>query len=162
MIAIAQKPLRSELGDFNSIICTKAIVVGIEDALGEKAAAIALIAAGRKRGKDLVESLGLANAGADFSLEDLKNKMNEAIGKNGTCLCTIDRLAQDGDKYVVDAKETICSAGEAPGSNRNCTFTLGAIQGALESMLNKRLRGNQTASVLRGGQYDTIEYSVLG
>jgi hypothetical protein len=40
-----------ELGDFSSIVCFKAVVVGIEDALGEKVAAIALIAAGRIRSK---------------------------------------------------------------------------------------------------------------
>ena len=38
--------LRPTLGDFSSIVCFKSAVVGIEDALGEKAAAIALIAAG--------------------------------------------------------------------------------------------------------------------
>lgn len=39
---------RPELGKFSSIICFKAAITGMEEALGEKATAIALIAAGRK------------------------------------------------------------------------------------------------------------------
>ena len=58
-MSIAQKAARLELGDFMSTICFKAVVVGLEEALGEKAAAIALIAAGRKRGKQLVEEIAL-------------------------------------------------------------------------------------------------------
>ncbi len=38
--------LRQTLGNFSSIVCFKAAIVGMEDALGERAAAIALIAAG--------------------------------------------------------------------------------------------------------------------
>lgn len=33
---------RKELGDFNSVVCFKAAITGMEDALGEKAIAIAL------------------------------------------------------------------------------------------------------------------------
>jgi hypothetical protein len=51
---------RSELGDFSSIVCFKAVITGMEDALGEKATAISLIAAGRTRGKKLAHELGLA------------------------------------------------------------------------------------------------------
>ena len=46
--------LREKLGDFSSIVCFKAAITGMEEALGEKATAIALIAAGRSRGKNLV------------------------------------------------------------------------------------------------------------
>ena len=49
MNALDPKVLRPELGDFNSIICFRAVVVGREEALGERAAAVALKAAGRAR-----------------------------------------------------------------------------------------------------------------
>ena len=52
----ATNQLRTELGDFSSIICFRALVVGTEEALGEKAAAIALIAAGRSRGKQVART----------------------------------------------------------------------------------------------------------
>lgn len=56
---------RDDLGEFSSVVCLKAIITGMEDALGDKATAIALISAGRTRGKKLAEELGLA--GKPFS-----------------------------------------------------------------------------------------------
>jgi hypothetical protein len=53
--------LRKELGNFNSIICFKAAITGMKEALGEKATAIALTTAGRARGKKLAEELGLVS-----------------------------------------------------------------------------------------------------
>lgn len=37
---LTETQLRSELGDFNSITCFKALISGLEEALGEKAALI--------------------------------------------------------------------------------------------------------------------------
>ena len=71
--------LRKELGNFNSIICFKAAIVGMEEALGEKATAIALTTAGRARGKKLAEELGLT-AGS-ISLDDAADKLKKALGK---------------------------------------------------------------------------------
>ena len=159
---MTQNPLRPELGDFSSIVCFKAIVVGVEEALGEKTAAIALIAAGRQRGKKLAEDLSLAGKGGELSLEIIADKVHIALGQDGTCLCIVDKITQEGDVYKVYTRETICSAGESEGSSRQCTFTLGAIQGFLESLLGKRLRGQQTESVLRGGTHDLLEYTTLG
>ena len=159
---VAQNAERTELGNFSSIVCVKAIVTGVEEALGEKAAAIALISAGRQRGKKLAEELGLANKGADLSLEDVQQKANYALGKDGTRLCIVEKIVQEGDVYKVYTRETICSAGEDEGSPRQCTFTLGAIQGFLEAFLGKRLRGQHTQSVLRGDTHDLLEYTLLG
>ena len=159
---VAQNGERTELGDFSSVVCLKAIVVGVEEALGEKAAAIALISAGRQRGKKLAEELGLTNKGADMSLEEVQQKANYALGKDGTRLCIVEKVVQEGDVYKVYTRETVCSAGEQEGSPRQCTFTLGAIQGFLEAFLGKRLRGQHTQSVLRGDTHDVLEYTVLG
>ena len=161
MTALTQIEQRQELGDFSSIVCVKAIVTGIEEALGEKAAAITLIAAGRKRGKELAASLGLAGKGMSMDMDELQQKINDAIGKKGTRLCIVDKISFDNEAYTVNTRETICSSGEAQGSTRNCTYTLGAIQGILEACLGKRLRGKQTESVLRGGTHDVLEYIIL-
>ena len=160
-MAIAQHELRQELGDFSSIVCLKAIVVGVEEALGEKAAAIAMISAGRQRGKKLAEDLDLVGKGSSISLEEITEKAQLALGKDGTRLCVIDKIIQDGDVYKVYTRETVCSACESQGSSRQCTFTMGAIQGFLEAFLGKRLRGTQTESVLRGGNFDVLEYAEL-
>ena len=150
---------RDNLGEFSSVVCLKSIITGMEDALGDKATAIALIAAGRARGKQIINDLGLA--GQSLSLEEISSKMALVLGSEGTRLLILDKLEQDGDVYRAYTKETICSAGEPEGSQRQCTFTLGAVQGALEVITGKRLRGKHIESVLRGGSHDVFEYTVL-
>ncbi len=149
---------RQELGEFSSIVCIKSLIVGVEETLGAKATEMALIAAGRSRGKKLGEDLELI--GSSETLSDIAQKMAQALGKNGTRLCKIDKIVQEGDIIKVYTSETVCSAGEPQGSPRKCTFTLGAVWGALEYILKKRLDGKHTESVLRGGKYDVFEFTV--
>ncbi len=149
---------RSELGEFSSIVCFKAVVTGAEEALGAKAAMITLIAAGRARGKQLAEQLGFAVG----STEDLVPELQKALGKDGTRLCIVDKIENEGDSIKVYCRETVCSAGEPEGSPRKLTFTQGAIQGVLEHVTGKRLRGKQIESVLRGGSHDVIEFDFIG
>ncbi len=148
--------LRPTLGDFSSIVCFKAAIVGMEDALGDKATAIALTTAGRSRGKQLANELGLTSS--TMSFDDIAYKLNYALGRNGTCLCNIEKIVSEGNVIKVYTSETLCSAGEPQGSERKCTYTLGAVWGALEQTLQKRLRGKHTESVLRGGTHDVFEF----
>lgn len=152
--------LRPELGEFNSIVCFKAVITGMEDSLGEKATAIALIAAGRARGKKLVQELGLNNS--QISLDEAGSRLSQALGKDGTRLCKIDKIIEQGDVIQVYTSETVCSAGEPQGSSRTCTFTLGAVWGAIEQVTGKRLQGKHTESVLRGSSHDIFEFKPLG
>ncbi|PZO42897.1 MAG: hypothetical protein DCF21_22535 [Leptolyngbya sp.] len=152
--------LRSELGDFSSIVCFKALVVGTEEVLGEKAAAIALIGAGRQRGRQVADQLGIAEQAIPF--DELVKVLQSALGKDGTCLCIVEKIVETGETISVYCRETICSAGEPEGSPRKLTFTLGAVQGVMERVTGKRLRGKQTESVLRGSAFDVIEFEALG
>ncbi|MTJ13384.1 hydrocarbon-binding protein [Anabaena sp. UHCC 0187] len=149
--------LRKELGNFNSITCFKAAITGMEEALGEKATAIALTTAGRARGKKLAEELGLD--GALTVLDDAVDKLRQALGKDGTRLCIIEKIVTEGDIIKVYTSETLCSAGEELNSTRKCTFTMGAVWGAVEQVIGKRLRGTHTESVLRGGTHDVFEFT---
>ncbi|MDD1414166.1 hydrocarbon-binding protein [Dolichospermum sp. ST_con] len=151
--------LRKELGDFSSIVCFKAAITGMEEALGEKATAIALTTAGRARGKKLAEDLGLA--GSSMSLDDAAAKLKQALGKEGTCLCIVEKIISEGEIIKVYTTETLCSAGELMNSPRKCTFTMGAVWGAVEQLIGKRLRGVHTESVLRGGTHDVFEFTPL-
>ncbi len=151
--------IRATLGDFSSIVCFKSVITGMEDALGERATAIALIAAGRSRGKSLAVSLGIA--GANIPIKEVGTRLNAAIGEQGTRLTVINKVEQDGDFIKVYCSETVCSAGEEQGSTRKCTFTLGAVWGALESSTGHRLQGKHTESVLRGGDYDVFEFKYV-
>lgn len=151
---------REKLGGFISIVCFKGVITGMEEALGEKATAIALTSAGRTRGKNLVTELGLA--GSNPSLEDLASKLDHALGENGTRLCKVDKIEQDGDNIKVYTHETVCSSGEAQGSTRKCTYSMGAVCGAIETIQGKRYRPQHTESVLRGANHDIFEMTLLG
>jgi hypothetical protein len=131
---------RENLGDFSSIACFKAVITGMEDALGEKATAIALIAAGRARGKKLAASLGLSKSSADLSA--IASQLDQAVGKDGTRLTSVNKIEKDGEVIKVYCSETVCSA--------------------LEEVTGQRLQGKQTESVLRDGQFDTFEFTVIG
>ena len=151
--------LRAELGEFSSIVCFKAAITGMEEALGEKATAIALIAAGRSRGKNLAKELGLTGASIKWAV--IADKMDFALGVNGTRLCKIQNIVEESDVIKVSTLETLASANEPEGSPRKCTYTLGAVWGALEEITGKRLIGTHTESVLRGGSSDVFEFAPL-
>jgi hypothetical protein len=146
---------RPSLGGLISIFCFKSVITGMEEALGEKATAVALIVAGRDRGKNLAKSLGLSDS------TTIATQSNQAVGEYGTRLNTVDRIVQDGDLIKVSCAETVCAAGEAGGSSRKCTFTMGVVWSALSEITGKKLRGIHTESVLRGGTHDLLEFSVV-
>lgn len=151
---------RSELGNFNSIVCFKAVILGMEEMLGEQATAISLKAAGRQRGAGLAQSLGFTRGAASVhDLPKITRQLDAALGVEGTRLCRVDRIEAVGDGLRVYTAETICSAGEELGSKRSCTFTLGAVHGAIEYLLDKPFFAKHTDSVLRGGTHDVFEFT---
>jgi hypothetical protein len=150
---------RSELGDFCSVVCFKALMNGVIETIGSKAATVTLISAGRQYGRSLSETLHLEDFRHD--LGGLATSLNEALGSNGTRLCIVHAIAADGASYRVYTTETICSTNEPLDSASECSFTLGTIWGAIELALGQRFRGKQVESVLRGSTYDTFEFTPL-
>jgi predicted hydrocarbon binding protein len=150
---------RPNLGEYSSIVCFKSVITGMEEALGEKATAISLIAAGRSRGKNLVKSSGLSGSAMD--LATISATLNTAIGSEGTRLTAVNKIVEEGGLIKAYCSETVCSAGEVQGSTRKCTFTMGAVWGAIEEITGKKLRGVHTESVLRGGTHDVFEFTVV-
>ncbi len=153
---MTQQIIRKQLGDFSSIICLKALICGLEDVLGEQGARANLILAGRIRGNAIAKSLGLSNTSQP--LDEWVDLVRKAIGKSGTRLCTLEKVEIDGDITRAFLSETVCSAGEPVGSPRQLSFTLGAIQGVIEEATGHKLIGVQTGSVLRGQEYDIIDF----
>lgn len=151
--------LRPHLGDYSSIVCFKAVIVGVEDTLGPDGAAVVFIRAGKVRGRDLATELGVA--GSNVPIEQLAGLLNAAIGRDGTCLAGVTKSYREGQNVVIETQDTVCSAGEAMGSDRKCTFTLGAVWGALEAITGELYLGEHTDSVLRGGTSDKFVFSPL-
>lgn len=159
MTATATQPLRPLVGDYNSIVCFKAVIVGVEDTLGEDGAAVVFTRAGKVRGRDLATELGVA--GSNVPVEQIAGLLNAAIGRDGTCLAAVTRSYREGETIVIETQDTVCSAGEPMGSGRKCTFTLGAVWGALEAITGEMYLGEHTESVLRGGTSDKFVFSPL-
>jgi hypothetical protein len=155
-----KQEIRHDLGDFASVICFKSVITGVEDTLGEDGAAVVFTRAGKMRGASAARSLGIANQ-PNISLDELVTTLNGVFGSEGTRLCAVLTATRDGDKIVIDTKDTVCSAGEAPGSERKCTFTLGAVGGALEAVMGQMYIGEHTDSVLRGGSVDRFVFSPI-
>ena len=95
-------------------------------------------------------------------LEDLASKLDFALGENGTRLCKVDKIVDTGEVIKVYTHETVCSAGEEMGSTRKCTYSMGAVCGAIETIQDKRYRPKHIESVLRGGSHDVFELTPIG
>lgn len=151
--------IRQQLGDFTSIVCFKHIIYGVEDVLGTDGAATVLIRAGRIRGEKVATEAGLAGSNADPAT--LGSILDKYLGSNGTRLCSVTDVKREGDDWIVTTQETVCSAGEPEGSERTCTYTLGAVQGFLETVVGKKFIGKHEESVLRGGKGDIFHFRPL-
>ncbi len=149
--------VRPELGEMMSLICFKAAIVGVEDTLGEDGAAVVFIRAGKVRGNTVAQQAGLV--GTKAPVEVLVKALDGLLGKTGTQLCRVVGASVQGEQIIIDTLETVCSANEPQGSSRKCTFTLGAVWGALESVMDKRYLGEHTDCVLRGGATDRFVFT---
>lgn len=151
--------VRSELGEMMSLICFKAALVGVEDTLGEDGAAVVFIRAGKVRGAFVAQQVGLA--GSKPSLETLVKSLDSVFGATGTKLCRVVGAYAHGEQIIIDTRETVCSANELAGSTRKCTYTLGAVWGALESVMATTYLGAHTDSVLQGATVDRFVFSPM-
>ena len=150
---------RGTLGDFASISSFKALIAGLEDILGSEAAGVVFIRAGRLRGQRLVEDWGVGHL--QLPLEKLGHLLDAAFGHDGTRLCNVERMEASGPNIIVNLTDTICSVSEPRGSTRRCTYTLGAIWGALETLTGVRYLACQSGSILSGDPYDQFTFTPL-
>lgn len=152
--------VRKNLDDFMSIVCFKAAIKGMEDILGEEGTAAALIAAGRRRGADVAASAGLTGKNPDATA--LAAALDKELGVNGTHLCCIAGVSDTPEGgYLVKAKDTVCMAGEAPGSTRHCTYTMGAVMGCIEAATGKKLTGKHVKTILEGQDTDDFLFTPM-
>ena len=137
---------RPTLGNFMSLTCFQYLRVGTE----EVADRAPIVAAGRKRGYDLIESLQLLGSSEDAGL--IQSKLEEALGPKGTRLCLVKSIVQKSKgSYEVHLSEGACTAGQI-SSTPICAFTLGVFIGALHAITNIPMRGHEVACVACGSK----------
>lgn len=129
---------RPTLGGFMSLTCFQYLRAGTE----EVADRAPIVASGRNRGYDLVESLGLMGKVVDGAV--MQQKLDEALGKEGTRLCLITSIRPNRNNgYEVRLTEGACTA-QQHSSEPLCAFTLGVFIGAIHALTGVRMRGTET------------------
>ena len=128
---------RPTLGSFMSLTCFQYLRLGTEE-IADRAP---IVAAGRKRGFDLLEGLGLLGSSEDPAL--MQSKLAAALGASGTKLCLVQKITKnDNGSYEVHLSEGACTAGQT-SSEPVCAFTLGVFIGALHGFTGTPMRGRE-------------------
>jgi predicted hydrocarbon binding protein len=130
-------PNRETLGDFMSAICFQYLRIDTEEVAGRAP----IVSAGRRRGQELIESLGLV--GASIDPEQIKHHLDTALGVKGTRLCLVRNiLVKENGGYEVHLDEGACTAGQT-ATEPLCAFTLGVFVGAIAAITGKRMSGRE-------------------
>jgi hypothetical protein len=121
-----------------SLTCFQYLRIGAED-VADRAP---IVAAGRKRGQDVVEGLGLLGSTRDSAI--IREKLDAALGANGTRLCIVRSVeAKPNGGYEVRITEGACTAGQT-SSEPHCAFTIGVFIGAIGAIIGERVNGRET------------------
>lgn len=137
---------RTTLGQFMNLACFQYLRVGTEEVAGRAP----IVAAGRKRGYDLIESLGLLGTTQDAAA--IQNALAAALGVDGTRLCIVNSIAPTGNGgYTVKISEGACTAGQT-ASEPLCAFTMGVFVGALHGITGAQMRGKESVCSASGAE----------
>lgn len=137
---------RPTLGPFMNMVCFQYLRIGTE----EVADRAPVVASGRKRGYDVVVSLGLLSSTTDPKI--IRDKLDEVLGVNGTRLCLVqDVVAKPNGGYEVRITEGADIAG-LTASEPICAFALGVFVGAIHAITGTRMMGRETACCACGAK----------
>lgn len=129
---------RPTLGSMMSLTCFQYLRIGAED-VADRAP---VVAAGRKRGAELVEQLGLRGSTTDGA--KMTALLDAALGVDGTRLCLVKSISETTDGgYEVRLTEGACTAGQSSDTPL-CAFTLGVFVGAIQALSGRTLRARET------------------
>ncbi len=116
---------RPTLGPFMHVICFRYLGDDAEDLAGRAL----VVDAGRQRGHDVMEELGVMGSHQDP--EAIKKELNDVIGLEGTRLCIIESVEKHADGgFEVHVREPAC-----------ITYTLGVLVGAISAMTGVNMLG---------------------
>lgn len=129
---------RTRLGPFMNAVCFQYLRINTEDVAGRAP----IVAAGYRRGQDVVEHLALRGKVSDPTL--MCDLLNAALGADGTRLCIIETITCQGEgSYEVRLTESACTINQV-SDEPLCAFTLGVFVGALSALTGQRLMGKET------------------
>jgi predicted hydrocarbon binding protein len=129
--------LRPTLGSFMHAVCFQYLRIYTEEVAGRAP----IVAAGRKRGYDVIEELGMLGSTQDAA--QIKAKIAPILGEQGTRLCNLEQVtARPDGGYELQITESACTAGQR-SSEPLCAYTLGVFVGALHALTGTRMTGRE-------------------
>lgn len=135
---------RTTLGPLMSLVCFQYLRIGTE----EVTARAPIVAAGRKRGTELIQQLGLAGATVDAA--KIHAELAQALGVDGTRLCIVQSVnVLPSGGYEVHITEGACTANQT-SDEPHCAFTLGVFIGAISTIIGKLCSGHETQCIACG------------
>jgi hypothetical protein len=119
---------RPTLGQFMSVVCFRYL----NDDAQELAGPAMIIDAGRQRGQDVIEGLGVAGSKQDS--DAILKELDGALGVDGTRLCLIKSIKEIDGVYEVVITEYPC-----------VSYTMGVLIGAIGAINGIRMHGKVTS-----------------
>lgn len=131
--------LRPALGSFMHAVCFQYLRLYTEEIAGRAP----IIAAGRKRGLDVIELSGLLGSSSDAA--QIQRSIGAILGAEGTRLCLLQSVtARPEGGYEIRLTESACTAGQR-ASEPMCAYTLGVFIGAVQGLTGQRMQGRETS-----------------
>jgi hypothetical protein len=127
-------------------VCFQYLRFHAEELMGR----VPVIAAGRRRGYDVMVERGLAGVAADGP--KLREVLDGVLGLDGTRLClvrSVEPLAAGG--FEVRITESACTVGRQ-ADEPVCAYTLGVFMGALQAVTGTPLQGEETRCQATGAE----------
>jgi V4R domain len=129
---------RQELGPFMHMVCFQYLRTYTEEVTGRAP----IVAAGRKRGYDVIEGLRLLGSTTDPEL--IRTQLNKSLGMEGTKLCLIQSIStKPNGGFEVRLTDGACTGG-VTSDEPVCAFTLGVFVGAMHGITGVRMTGRET------------------
>jgi hypothetical protein len=137
---------RPTLGSMVDAVCFQYLRFHAEEVVGR----VPIIAAGRRRGYDLMVEQGLVAAPADGA--GLRDTLAKVLGLEGTRLCLVRSVEpRAGGGFEVRLAESACTTGRR-ADEPVCAYTLGVFMGALQAFVGTPMRGEETQCEAMGAE----------
>jgi V4R domain len=137
---------RPTVGPMVDAVCFQYLRFHAEELMGR----VPIIAAGRRRGHDVVGEKGLVGIVADGP--KLREVLDGVLGLDGTRLClvrSVEPLA--GGRFEVRITEGACTVGRE-SDEPVCAYTLGVFMGALQAVTGTPMHGEETRCQATGAE----------